>query len=79
MEAWPSFDPLKAIEQEIEIVFQVNGRLRSRTLVPINTDEPGLELRALADANVKKYLDGKKIVKRIVVKNKLVNFVVAES
>lgn len=79
MEPWPSFDPSKAIEQEIEVVFQVNGRLRSRTFVPINTDEPGLELRALADANVKKYLDGKKIVKRIVVKNKLVNFVVAEA
>jgi leucyl-tRNA synthetase len=79
MESWPSFDPSKAIEQEIEVVFQVNGRLRSRTFVPMNTDEPALELRALADANVKKYLDGKKIVKRIVVKNKLVNFVVAES
>jgi leucyl-tRNA synthetase len=79
MEPWPSFDPSKAIEQEIEVVFQVNGRLRSRTFVPINTDESGLELRALADANVKKYLDGKKIVKSIVVKNKLVNFVVAET
>lgn len=79
MEPWPAFDPSKAIEQEIEVVFQVNGKLRSKTLVAINTDESGLEQRALEDANVRRYLDGKKIVKRIIVKNKLVNFVVADA
>ncbi len=79
MEAWPAYDSSKAIDQEVEVVFQINGKLRSKTLVPFNTDESGLETKALADTNVKKYLDGKKIVKRIVVKNKLVNFVVAEA
>lgn len=78
-EPWPPYDPAKATDQEIEVVFQVNGRLRSKTLVPINTDESGLEQRALEDANVKRYLDGKKIIKRIVVKNRLVNFVVADA
>ena len=77
-EPWPPYDATKAIDPEIEVVFQVNGKLRSKTLVPLNTDEPGLEKRALEDANVRRHLDGKKIVKRIIVKNKLVNFVVAE-
>jgi leucyl-tRNA synthetase len=78
-EEWPAYDSAKAIDQEVEVVFQINGKLRSKTLVPFNTDESGLETRALADANVKRYLDGKKIVKRIVVKNRLVNFVVTEA
>ncbi len=78
-EEWPSYDPTKIIEQEIEVVFQVNGKLRSKSLVPLDLDNAGLERRALDDANVRKHLDGKKIVKRIVVKNKLVNFVVAEA
>ena len=76
---WPAFDPSKTLEQEIEVVFQVNGKLRSKKFVPLNTDEPALEQRALEDANVRRYLDGKKIVKRIIVKNKLVNFVLADA
>ncbi len=78
-EQWPSYDPAKVIEQEIEVVFQVNGKLRSKTLVPLDLDSPNLEKRALEDASIKKYLDGKKILRRIVVKNKLVNFVIADA
>ena len=77
-ESWPAFDPSKALEENVEVVFQVNGKVRSRTLVPFGTDGPGLEKMALEDVNVKRHLDGKKIVKRIVVKNKLVNLVVAD-
>jgi leucyl-tRNA synthetase len=79
MEPWPAYDSTKVANQELEIVFQVNGKLRSKALVPIDTDESGLEKRALEDANIRRYLDGKRIVKRIVVKNRLVNFVVAEA
>ena len=77
-EPWPSFDSSKALEEEIEVVFQVNGKLRSKVLVPIDTEESALEQKALEDANVKRHLDGKRIIKRIVVRNKLVNLVVTD-
>lgn len=78
-ETWPNYDPARIQEEEIEVVFQVNGKLRSKTFVPVNTDEAGLEKRALEDANIKKHVDGKRIVKKIVVPNRLVNIVIADA
>lgn len=78
-ETWPNYDPARIQEEEIEVVFQVNGKLRSKTFVPVNTDEAGLEKRALEDANIKKHVDGKRIVKKIVVRNRLVNIVIADA
>ncbi len=75
-EPWPAYDDQKTIESTIEIVFQVNGKLRSKVYVAVDTDEKELEMIALEDSNVKRHLDGKKIIRRIVVKNKLVNLVV---
>jgi len=76
-EPWPSFDPAKAAEQEIEIVFQVNGKVRSKGRFPADTEERVLEQRAMEDPNVLRHIDGKTVVKKIVVKNKLVNLVIA--
>jgi leucyl-tRNA synthetase len=78
-EPWPLFDPAKAAEEEIEIVFQVNGKIRSKGRFPADTEERVLEQKALEDANVRKHIDGKKVIKKIVVKNKLVNLVVVGS
>ncbi|MBI4428353.1 MAG: leucine--tRNA ligase [Ignavibacteriales bacterium] len=75
-ERWPVFEPEKAIEETIEIVLQVNGKVRSRVQVPINTAEPDLVELALKDENVRKHLDGGRIARKVVVKNKLVNIVV---
>jgi leucyl-tRNA synthetase len=60
----------------VEIVVQVNGKVRSRLEVPADTEEKELEERAQADADVLRHIGGKKVVKVIVVKNKLVNLVV---
>jgi leucyl-tRNA synthetase len=75
-EPWPQFDATKLVETTVEVVLQVNGKIRSKISVAKDTEEIELEKLCLADENVRKHLDGKPIVKKIIVKNKLVNFVV---
>jgi len=73
---WPAFDPQKIIENEVEVVLQVNGKVRGKLVVPQGTNDKELEKLAGEDPNVQKHLAGKKVVRTIVVKNKLVNIVV---
>ena len=75
-EEWPDFDPDLARETEIEVVVQINGKLRSRLSVPAGTEEENLRHIALADDKVVPMLAGKTILKTVVVPGKLVNFVV---
>ncbi len=75
-EPWPVYDPVMLRRSEVEVVVQVNGKVRSRLTVPADTAEKALEEMALSDADVKRHTEGKKVVKSIVVKNKLVNLVV---
>jgi leucyl-tRNA synthetase len=74
--AWPQFDPELAREEEAEVVIQVNGKLRGRINVAFGTPSDSLEKLALADTKVQPLLDGRQIVKVIVVPDKLVNIVV---
>jgi leucyl-tRNA synthetase len=74
--AWPEFDPDLAREEEAEVVIQVNGKLRGRINVAFGTPSDSLEKLALADTKVQPLLDGRQIVKVIVVPDKLVNIVV---
>jgi leucyl-tRNA synthetase len=73
---FPSYDPAKLVETTVEVVLQLNGKIRSKISVEKDTPEHQLEALCLADENIRKHLDGKQIVKKIVVKNKLVNLVV---
>jgi len=73
---WPVYDPELAKEPEAEIVVQVNGKLRARLYVPFGTPEEVLKQRALADAKVRVFLEGKQLVKVIAIPDKLVNIVV---
>ena len=57
-------------------MLQVNGKIRSKIFVEKDTSEAELEKLSLADENVRRHLDGKHVIKKIVVKNKLVNLVV---
>jgi len=75
-QAWPQYDPSLAKEDLAEVVVQVNGKLRSRLFVAFGTSKEDLEAQALADPKVKPFTDGKEIVKRIVVPDKIVNLVV---
>ncbi|MBF8248999.1 MAG: leucyl-tRNA synthetase, partial [Bacteroidetes bacterium] len=76
---WPRFDPAKVIDDTVEVVLQINGKVRSRVHVPLNTSEKELEALALKDENIMRHVDGKRIVKTIIVKNKLVNLVLSSS
>ena len=76
-EPWPVFDTAKTIEDTVEIVLQVNGKVRGKLLVPQGTDDKKLEELANEDANTQKYLVGKEVIRTIIIKNKLVNIVVA--
>jgi leucyl-tRNA synthetase len=72
---WPEFDAALARDEEVEIVVQVNGRVRSKMRVAAGLGEAELVPKALADPAVAHHINGKKVVKRIVVPDKLVNLV----
>jgi leucyl-tRNA synthetase len=73
---WPQADPVLAKEEEVEIVVQFNGKLRSRITVAFDAGDDSVREAALSDAKVNEALAGKQIAKVIVVKNKLVNIVI---
>jgi leucyl-tRNA synthetase len=72
---WPKFDAELAKEEELEIPVQVNGKLRSRVVVPADATEQTVLDRALADEKVKAAIAGKQVVKKIYVPGKLLNIV----
>lgn len=72
---WPTYDESALVEDEIEVVFQVNGKVRAKAKVPADADKATLEQLAQSNELVKEQLDGKTIRKIIVVPNKLVNIV----
>jgi leucyl-tRNA synthetase len=75
-QTWPVSDPELAREDEAEVVLQVNGKVRGRISVALGTPRETLQQNALADSKIKALLDGKQVVKIIVVPDKLVNIVV---
>jgi leucyl-tRNA synthetase len=73
---WPRFDPSLVKADEVEMAVQVNGKLRARITVAADANEKVVRATALADERVKAAIDGKQIMKVIVVPGKLVNIVV---
>ncbi len=74
--AWPSFDEAVAAEEEITIVVQVNGKVRSRIQVSADESDEKIKELALNDERIKQFTGGKDIIKEIYVPKKLVNIVV---
>jgi leucyl-tRNA synthetase len=74
--AWPTFDPAVASEEEITIVIQINGKVRSRINVPADEEGEKIKALALADERIAGLTEGKKVVKVVYVPKKLVNIVV---
>jgi len=74
--SWPAFDPDLAREEEVEVVVQVNGRVRGRLKVPAGLAESELVTRAMAERFVAQHINGKRVVKRVFVPDKLLNLVV---
>ena len=73
---WPEYDEAKTIDDEIEIGVQVNGKLRSSIKIKKDEDDEKVKEIAMAEENVQKHLEGKEIIKTIVIKNRIVNIVV---
>ncbi len=73
---WPSYDEVAVQKEQIEIVLQINGKVRGRLVVSPDTGEDEIKARALDDQKIKSFLNGKKVVKIISVPQKLVNIVV---
>ena len=73
--AWPEFDDALCVDDQVELVIQVNGKVRSRVAVPTGSDQEALRAVALDDPRVQKWTEGKTVRKVIVVPNKLVNIV----
>ncbi|MEX0738493.1 MAG: leucine--tRNA ligase [Pseudohongiella sp.] len=74
---WPAVDESALVQDEMQLVIQVNGKLRGKLNVARDTDQKTLETLALADANVQKFAEGKTVRKIIVVPGKLINIVVS--
>jgi leucyl-tRNA synthetase len=73
---WPKYDPTLAKEEEIEIPVQINGKLRSLIVVPVDSAKEAIHERALSNEKIKAAIAGKQVVKVIVVPGKLANIVV---
>ena len=78
LSAWPSYDPTLAVEEEVTLGVQVNGKLRGELTIPANVaqDQDKVLEAALALPKVEKYLDYGRIVKKIYVPGRIVNIVV---
>jgi len=75
-EAWPTYDPALIQDETVEVIVQVNGKLRARLALPRDSERDVVLDAARQHADVCKWLDGKTVVKDIFVPNKLLNFVI---
>jgi leucyl-tRNA synthetase len=75
--SWPAFDPELARDPEVELVVQVNGKVRARLMLAAGTPEAEAVARARAEPAVRKFLDGNEIRKIVFVPDRLVNLVIS--
>ncbi len=74
--SWPQYDPAALAADEVTVVAQINGKIRARILAPADTGEERLKQIIFGDKQIQKHLDGKQILKVVVIPNKLVNVVI---
>ena len=75
-EKWPTFDPKALVKDEIEIAIQINGKIKAKINISSGLAEEEIKAEALANSQVVAAIDGKNVVKVIVIKGRLVNIVV---
>jgi leucyl-tRNA synthetase len=73
---WPVYDEEKTVETEREIAVQVNGKVRGTIQIRVDDNDNSIKVKAMDNENVKKHIEGKDIVKVIVIKGKIVNIAV---
>jgi leucyl-tRNA synthetase len=73
---WPEFDETALVLDEVQMVVQVNGKLRAKLMVAADASKESIEKLALSEDNVNKFIDGKPVRKVIIVPKRLVNIVI---
>lgn len=73
---WPSYTEEALVKDEIEIVVQVNGKVKDRLVIPVGLDKQATEKAAMKSTKIQQLVEGKQVVKVIVIPEKLVNIVV---
>ena len=73
---WPTYDEDKTVDDSFEMIVQVNGKLRDKIMINSNATKEEMETLAKDSENVKKFTEGKEIVRVVVVPKKLVNIVI---
>ncbi len=73
---WPEYDEAKTVDDEVEVVVQINGKIRDKMMISAELDPKGMQEAALASDKVQALIEGKQVVKVIAVPKKLINIVV---
>ena len=76
LQPWPTFDEEKTVDDEIEIVVQINGKIKDKLMIPAGLDKDGTQEAAMNTDKIKGLIEGKNVVKVIAIPGKLVNIVV---
>ena len=76
--SWPKVDVSALVQENVQIIAQVNGKLRAKIMAPLDSDNQTIQEIALADEKIEKFTTNKQILKVIVVPNKLINIVVKD-
>ena len=74
--SWPEYDESALVKDEVEVIVQINGKLKDKLSVANNLDKAALEKTAMESDKIQALLDGKTVVKVISIPNKLINIVV---
>ncbi|MBQ2265339.1 MAG: class I tRNA ligase family protein, partial [Oscillospiraceae bacterium] len=75
-QAWPKYDEALCVDETVEIVVQVNGKIRTKMNIAVGAEKDDVLAQAAAEPKVAEAIEGKQMLKQIYVQNKLVNFVV---
>ena len=75
-QAWPQYDESKTLDARCEIAVQLDGKLRSTVIVDLDADDQTVLDAAKSDEKISRLIDGKEIIRIIVVKNKLINLII---
>ena len=78
LSSYPVCDENALIKDEVELAVQINSKVKAKIDVPTNSNDEEIKAIALQNENVRKFTDGKRIVKVIVVKGRLINFIVSD-
>ena len=76
--SWPVVDESALVQENVQVIAQVNGKLRAKLMAPLNSDNEAVQDLALSDEKIEKFTKDKQIIKVIVVPNKLINIVVKD-